>query len=254
MTWFKVDDRFPDHEKLEALEHDPRLWADSLALWLVAGCRSAGNLTDGNVSASRLGRMTPLGGRAVKIADQLVEIGLWEKTEKGYKFHDWFDWQPSAEEVEYQRGRLAEKQKRYRDRKRGGNEPGSVTGNAPVADDPGVTLPRPDPSRPYEKREMRAREESSATAVANHLRTRAWELPVMAEDLIRPHSAATPEQVEYSANFAEAQCGNSGGTFAYFLKVLRDVVAGTHKTGNGKTQPEPGWIEGSRKFLEGLEG
>lgn len=260
MTWFKVDDRFPEHSKLEALEHDPRGWAEALAVWLVAGCHAAGNLTDGLIARSRLERITPMGKRASKVADQLVELGLWERTDKGYKFHDWFDWQPSAEEVEYQRERNAAKQRAIRDRRREqdtGNrlQPAKSNRLPPEEVTGAVTMSRPVPSRPdqiKEEREMAPPDFLAPVDITNRLRARGWDLPLCPEDRMRGllPAPATPEHVDYTASYAEEVTGKSSGTFSYFLKMLPDVITGKHRPNGVKQQPEPGWIEGSRKFLE----
>lgn len=106
MTWHRVDDRFPEHAKLQRLERDPRLWADALALWLAAACycRRAG--IRGHITMERLVRLTPMSPRrARQVADALVdqavsdesEFGLFERVEDGYVFHDWDDYGPSSD-------------------------------------------------------------------------------------------------------------------------------------------------------------
>lgn len=118
MTWFRVDDGFPEHPKLEALEHNPRLWADALAVWIAAGCYCNRNLTDGAISLARLCRITPLGNRAGAVADELVKIGLWDEAPGGYVFHNWHRYQPRAVDVERKLEEGAERQRRSRERRR----------------------------------------------------------------------------------------------------------------------------------------
>lgn len=118
MTWFRVDDGFPDHPKLEALEDDPEMWKGALAVWVAIGCDSSKRLTDGHITTGRLRRITPLRDEALVIADRLVELGLWERTEDGYSFHDWLEYQPSREEVEEERQRNADRQRRHREKVR----------------------------------------------------------------------------------------------------------------------------------------
>ncbi len=52
----------------------------------------------------------------------LVSVGLWDKGcregEPGYIFHDWLDWQPSAEEIERDRERQRERSRKFRQRLR----------------------------------------------------------------------------------------------------------------------------------------
>lgn len=126
MTWHRVDDGFPEHPKLAALEGDPRLWADAMALWLAAACycRRAG--TDGFVSTERLGRLTPIGAkRAAAVARALVErarvpggsAGLWVAVEGGFRFHDWDDYGPAPRgpETSPKASKGAERTRRWRE-------------------------------------------------------------------------------------------------------------------------------------------
>lgn len=111
MTWFKVDDGFTEHPKLRALEANPREWAEAMAVWLAAGAYCARNLTDGFVDSGRLARATPLGRRALSVADRLVACGLWECVDGGYRFHDWADWQPTKAEILADRARKTEQRR-----------------------------------------------------------------------------------------------------------------------------------------------
>lgn len=107
MAWHRIDDGFPEHPKLQALEDDPRLWADALALWLAAGCYCRRASTGGFVSDERLKRLTPMSTRrARRVAQALVDEtrrdptdpespGLWIRVEGGYRFHDWDDYGPA---------------------------------------------------------------------------------------------------------------------------------------------------------------
>lgn len=89
MPWFKVDDTFWGHPKRLACP------MSALGLWVAAGSWSAQQLTDGFVPAHVL---TVLGGKP-KDAAALVTAGLWVETEGGYRFHEWEQRQPSADEV-----------------------------------------------------------------------------------------------------------------------------------------------------------
>jgi len=89
MPWFKVDDGFYRNPKTAPLSDAAQ------ALWLRAATWSCDLLTDGVIPEAMI---SVLRGRK-KTASELVASGLWEKTETGYLFHDWFDYQPSAEEV-----------------------------------------------------------------------------------------------------------------------------------------------------------
>lgn len=108
MTWFKVDDALHSHPKWLAASPAAR------ALWASAGSWCASHLTDGNVPRHAL----PLLGGRPKDADELVQIGLWETAGDGWVFHDWAEFQPSAESVGAERAAARERQRRARDKAR----------------------------------------------------------------------------------------------------------------------------------------
>ena len=92
MPWFKVDDKLHDHHKSRAAK------AKAMGVWVMAGSWCADNLTDGFVPRSVLGRWgTPAD------AKRLVDVGYWEMAEqngeRGWRFHDWDDYQPKRAET-----------------------------------------------------------------------------------------------------------------------------------------------------------
>lgn len=99
MTWFKVDDSFHSHPKV--LATDPA----ALGLWVVAGAWSSANLTGGFVPDRALPRLLPDG---VSLAKELAAAGLWKRSKGGYLFHDWTDYNPTAEEEREKRRKRAE--------------------------------------------------------------------------------------------------------------------------------------------------
>lgn len=98
MAWFKVDDRLWSHPKFIAAGNS------AAGLWLRAGSYSAFYGSDGGVPMAALGL---LGGR-VRDAEKLVEVGLWDRADDGYQFHDWTEFQPTAAEVQAKRAARAE--------------------------------------------------------------------------------------------------------------------------------------------------
>lgn len=88
MAWFKVDDKLHDHRKARAAG------TAAMGVWLLAGSWAADNLTDGFIPATILTRW----GRQ-RDADKLVEVGLWhadeQDGEKGWRFHEWAERQPT---------------------------------------------------------------------------------------------------------------------------------------------------------------
>lgn len=89
MPWFKVDDKLHDHRKTR------RAGKAAMGVWVLAGSWSMDNLTDGFVPEDVLLRW---GTRAD--AGRLVAAGLWYVDEfdgdRGWRFHDWTRFQPSA--------------------------------------------------------------------------------------------------------------------------------------------------------------
>ena len=107
MAWFKVDDRLHDHRKIRAAG------PTAMGVWLMAGSWSAANLTDGFIPAAIL----PRWGRQ-RDATRLVQVGLWhddeQDGEKGWRFHQWGEYQPTRAE------KLAEREVKAEAGRRGG--------------------------------------------------------------------------------------------------------------------------------------
>lgn len=89
MTWFKIDDKLALHPKVLAAGNA------AIGLWVRAGSWSADQLTDGKIPATML---TVLGATK-RDAKRLVDAGLWETTPDGYQFHDWHEYNPTADAV-----------------------------------------------------------------------------------------------------------------------------------------------------------
>lgn len=123
MTWVKIDDAFSEHPKMAAV--GPVGWG----VWLAGLAYCNRNLTDGFIPRAiadgiggswtieeqydsevvvwqlERGRMTSdvTGyGRnldAVWIVGILVQYGLWDEVDGGYRVHDFADYQPTKAEV-----------------------------------------------------------------------------------------------------------------------------------------------------------
>lgn len=102
--WFKVDDSFFSNPKTAMLSDG------ATALWLRSGSWSAQQLTDGFIPA----RMVPMFRGSDDSVRELCDVGLWERDDErdGYRFHDWSDYQPDAEEVDALRRKRSEAGKR----------------------------------------------------------------------------------------------------------------------------------------------
>jgi hypothetical protein len=151
VTWARLDDGFPGHPKIVGLSDR------AFRAFVVALCHSAQYLTDGEISKSKIPSIANKTTRA-----ELVAAGLWhERADGGIDVHDFLDYQPSREEVALKRQVNADRQRRFRERRRD-PETGEfrsdrhgatkdVSHAASNASRNGVshtTPARPDPSRP----------------------------------------------------------------------------------------------------------
>lgn len=154
MTWFKVDDKFADHPKVEGLSMAAR------GLWVTAGAWCASHLTDGHITKKRV---RALGGTPSQCTN-LVANGLWfscSQHENCYAFHDWNEYQPTRESERNRKLEQAERKQRSRERReRDQQEQENVTSDDDVASRvtnnvrhasptraPARTPTRPDPTR-----------------------------------------------------------------------------------------------------------
>lgn len=150
MTWFKVDDTLAFHRKTLIAGNA------AMGLWARAGSWCAQQLTDGHISREVARQMG-----TKKEADALVRSGLWLETEDGYLFHQWNEpgRQPTRAQVEQERKRKSERQRRWRDSQSGRfGESGRVDASTDASRDgphdasgDGVSDGRPVPSRPDPK-------------------------------------------------------------------------------------------------------
>lgn len=140
MPWFKVDDKLHDHRKARAAG------PAAMGLWVLAGSWSADNLTDGFIPASLL----PRWGRQ-REANRLTEVGLWHAAEqdgeKGWRFHEWAERQPTRAQKE------AEREIKSEAGRVGGIKSGQSRREAKAKQGASALLelpsrPEPDPSRP----------------------------------------------------------------------------------------------------------
>lgn len=159
MTWAKLDDALPDHEKIL------RVGPLGLALQVKAICWSSKHLTDGFLPAHvvehflaefRYG-LAPESQLADELQERMIEAGLWEKNgDFGYTIHDYLDYNPSKKQVMKQRREMQAKGKRggeasaKRRAEAQGNRPAEPP-SRPVPSRPGPS--RSDPEEPSPGRE-----------------------------------------------------------------------------------------------------
>lgn len=150
MTWFRVDDGLTDHPKVLALQ-ERKGWHSALALWTLAGAWCGRHMTDGDVPSALPRRL----GCADKDAQALVDVGLWERTASGWRFHDWEHRNPLRVAVEAERRATRDRVAKHRE-SRSGNASGNAPSNA-VTNGASTPVPsRPVPSLPDQESEERA--------------------------------------------------------------------------------------------------
>ena len=170
MPWFRIDDGFHEHPKVEALEADPTEHALAIAAWTLVGSACSRRLTDGIVTRAALAKALAAWPEKLRAraAAALVRVGLWVEHEDGWAYHDWLDYQPSRADTERERELSRRRQAEWKRNRRspggGGNGGANGGGNAvtgPVT--PPVATPapsRPVPSRP-DRSDLRSSRESA---------------------------------------------------------------------------------------------
>lgn len=195
MPWFRLDDRLHCHPKWVKCSHRAR------SLWSSAASWAGGQGADGIVPRHMLATW----GNTVRDAHELESAGLWDAHDDGWVFHNWADFQPTAEQVEADRAAARERQRRARDKARESR----VTNGASHGS---VTVP---PSRPVP---------SSTT----HVSTPPPQADIEADDEMK--------QEAHRRTMAVARAGRLQGTFAAYERV---VLAGLVKEGWKPGPPPP---------------
>lgn len=198
MTWYKVDDGFWAHPKTLLISDS------AIALWLKAGTWASQMLTDGLVPSGSLG----LFGSGEAVAAELVDVGLWEPDPKGYRFHDWDHYQPSAEVEKAKRAARSEAGRKGAEARWGGKTDGKSHGNSD-----GKTYGKTDaPSRPVPSRNSPSNDGESVAAKRGSRLTAGW-MPAQATiDKIKADYPALDLKAEHEAftDYWIAQPGQRG--------------------------------------------
>ncbi len=106
MPWVRLDDKFPEHPKVEALGDS------AFALYVKALCYANRNLTDGFVPTAAVRRM---GGPHFKHScAALMAAHLWSGARDGYTIHDYLEFQPPKEKVMSDRASAQTRMRRLR--------------------------------------------------------------------------------------------------------------------------------------------
>lgn len=144
--WFKVDDHFTFNAKVVAAGNE------AIGVWVRAGAWCAAQLTDGflpDAMAIAIASDMANGVHApLASVERLLEVGLWRRVEGGYEFHDWAEYQPSADEAKEKRKARSEAGRRGAEARWHGKRHSNTDDNSHSESD-GKKMPRPVPSRPY---------------------------------------------------------------------------------------------------------
>lgn len=122
MSWFKVDDNFYDHPKVDELS------LEAVGLWLLCGTYCAKQLTDGHIPTRRVYKL----GGSEDVITELVEAGMWDEADEGYRFRNWGEYQPTRDDVEAAREAARERKRKQRRGKSGQFEPSESHGETPT--------------------------------------------------------------------------------------------------------------------------
>lgn len=123
MTWFKVDDSLHANSKVRKVAAKSPA---ALALWVIAGSWSSANLTEGFISDDDLPWLLP---GSEQLATELVAARLWRRVKGGHQFHDWLEYNPSAEQVTTERDAAKERMRKLRAARRSPERSGEQPAN-----------------------------------------------------------------------------------------------------------------------------
>lgn len=109
MTWCRFESRYPRHRKVEGLSDQ------AFRLDMSSICWCMDNLTDGEILTHELDLVSRLSGEvALAAADELVRMGRWDITKRGWKIHDYLEYNPSRDRLRRERESKAIRQDRWR--------------------------------------------------------------------------------------------------------------------------------------------
>jgi hypothetical protein len=116
VTWVRLDDGFADHPKLVGIG------PTALAVHVWALCYCSRHLTDGFVDLSATKGIPWVSKRSARegAIERLIGAGLWSREDGGYLIHDFLEYNPDAANVREKRRLKAERQARWRERKKRG--------------------------------------------------------------------------------------------------------------------------------------
>ena len=172
-----IDDKLPRHPKIL------RVSAEAAWFFVCGLCYCREHSPDGTIPNDALNFLGKH-RRPKALAKELVDVVLWETCEGGFRVHDYFDWNPTAEQVRAKRKKTAERVQRWRERTYGNgvtSQSGNGVTNADVTDSntvPFRSVPPSGESAPLEQKfspgERHDAAEAYAEAARTHTSTGVW--------------------------------------------------------------------------------
>jgi len=103
VTWFRIDDTWLMHPKVQAAG------AHGRSLWIAGGLHCASQLTDGRIEKHVVRVLAAQAEVPASAATKLVDVGLWIDEGDHYQMHGYLDYQPSREKVKAKRSAVSSK-------------------------------------------------------------------------------------------------------------------------------------------------
>lgn len=115
MNWLKLAGDFHSHPKMKRMQSRfPRRWRRAVSLWTLAGSWCAAHEKDGVIERE----MLPMFLAELGDAEMLVDVGLWDvRPDNSWAFHDWFDYQLTANQLRTSREKAVERAQTSRERR-----------------------------------------------------------------------------------------------------------------------------------------
>lgn len=104
MSWVKLDDSFDGHKKVR------RAGLEATGLHARALSHAGKEMEGGHIDPEWVEERA--GKRGLKLAEKLVQVGLWEPNGNGWVIHDYLDYNPTREEWEAERAKRSAAGKR----------------------------------------------------------------------------------------------------------------------------------------------
>ena len=109
MSWFKVDDSFPQHRKVLRIPRRHRMAC--IGLWISGAAWCSRHLSDGWLDKFLIDEL----GGSDDLAALLIDVGLWEDKGEHVLFHNWSDFQTTRAQVEEKKEKDAERKRKSRE-------------------------------------------------------------------------------------------------------------------------------------------